>query len=168
MFSVAIPAVKETPELGALVGATMKFVGNQFKAGRELMAIFDETIDRMTQQAQQPQGEDVASQLAAQQQQIEQGKLQVDQGKLQIEQGKLQGDSEERQLKQQQQQIDVATLQQEERINSENNQVDLLQNQIQAGAQVTTVQIEAATSADDNDTKIAVEQLKRLASSGLN
>jgi len=168
LFTVALPAVKETPELGPLVGATMKFVGNQFKAGRELMGIFDETIDRLSQQGQQPQGEDVASQIAAQQRQIEQGKLQIEQGKLQVEQGKLQGQQRDQQLEQQQQQIDVAALQQEERLTNQNNEVDLLQDQIRGGVQVTTAQIEAATSADDNNTKLAVEQLKQLASRRLN
>lgn len=168
LFSTALPAVKETPELGQLVGATMKFVGNQFKAGRELMGIFDETIDRLTQQSEQPQGQDVASQIAAQQMQIEQGKLQIEGGKLEVEKGKLAGQARDQQLEAQQQQIDVAALQLEERLAQQNNEVDLRQDQIRGGVQLSTAQIEAATSADDNDTKLAVEQLKQLAARRLN
>jgi hypothetical protein len=87
------------PTLYPLTGEMLKFAIRRFKVGRELEEKIDETVQQLTQQAQQPQpnpeAEKAKAEIEADQQKM-QAELQMDQqklqGQMQLDQARLQGD----------------------------------------------------------------------------
>lgn len=56
-FETAVPLVTNVPTLAPIIANIGKFISRQFKVGREMEEQFDQAMDALAQQAQQPKGE---------------------------------------------------------------------------------------------------------------
>ena len=146
----AIPSAQAVPELAPLMGAMIKHAAQNFKAGRVLEGLIDESMDKLIEgakkQKKDPEGPTPEQQIEAQ--------------KLQIEQATVQNETKRLELDERQQQIDLQKIQADLILAQQNNETDLLQDQIRSGAQVDTAIIEQQTSDNDNQTKLIIEGLK--------
>jgi outer membrane receptor for ferrienterochelin and colicin len=66
LFSQAIPAVMQVPQIAPLLGNIIKYANSQFRAGREMEQTLEEFTDQMKQTAAQPKP-DPAAEAAKQQ-----------------------------------------------------------------------------------------------------
>jgi hypothetical protein len=115
----AMPLVETMPQSAAMVAETLKFITNQYRAGRELQGVIDKFADEMKAKAEQPPAPNPALVEAQQKAQQAAAKTQADTAKqqsdAQIAQGKLQMEHEKQQFEQQQaatqQQIDAQAAQ---------------------------------------------------------
>lgn len=144
LFSQAIPAAENAPQLIPLLGSTLKFVAQQFKVGRKLEEEITATIDMISQTPPSQQ------EGPTPEQQIEMLKLQNENQQLIVDNKRL---DVELQLKQ----ADLIMA-------NQNNETDVQQDLIRSEAQVSTALIESDASERDNETKLAVEGLKTLQS----
>ncbi len=153
----AIPAAEAVPQLAPILGGMVKLAAENMKGGRVLEGMIDEAMDKLVEASQNPQPPQ-----ASPEQQLEQQANQIEQAKIQVDMAKEQNKSVELQIKAKQQGVDLQQMQVDAVINQQNNETDVLQDQIRAGAQVTTAQIEQQTSQQDNETKLAIEGAKAL------
>lgn len=119
----AIPAVQTSPELGPLMGELLKFAVGAFKVGKSIEGMFDETIDKLKQAAENPQQklDPEMEKLKAQQQQV-QMQAQIDerakQIEAQLEQQRMQMES---QLEQQRVRAEMASEQNKQEMQAREN-----------------------------------------------
>lgn len=105
----AVPIISQVPPLAPILGEAISFVSRQFKIGRKMESILEQSIQQMVQMAMQPppppegQGDPQAQQQAQQQAQVQ---AQDQQMKMMVEQLRAQN-------AQQQLQLDQAKLQQD-------------------------------------------------------
>lgn len=136
----AVPAVKQTPELGALLLSMIKFSVAGFKGAAEIEGILDQQLEKMTQAAQQPPGppqpspEEMQAQAEGQkmqaQMQMEQQKAQQ---QMQLEQQKATNEAALKQreldgklaLERIQAEADIATAQAEMEMKRELHAMDM-------------------------------------------
>lgn len=148
----AVVAVQSAPQIAPVAGAMVKFAASQFKAGRELEGLIDETVDQL-QAAPQAQEQDPAAEA-------EMMKAQIEQQKLQVEMFKAQNERAEIELRAREMGYDLAIAQIDATIQRETNQKDLMEENIRAGTSITTAEINSAMQERENITQITTEALK--------
>lgn len=130
-----IAAVQQAPQSAGVVGGIVKYVVQNFKAGRELEGIIDETVDQMIAAAKQPQG-------PTPEQQMEMQKMQLEQAKLQLQAAKIQADMQ---------------------MSVQDNATDLQEAQIKAGVDVRKQEVDRQIAEDKHATDIITNQLDVIA-----
>lgn len=162
-----IPAAQATPELGPLMSEMLMFGVRSFKAGRDLEAVFESTIETMRQKAEQakqqppqPSPDQIKAQLEQQKMQadaansqsrakLDQMKAQLDEQRLQMEQQKMQMDAQDAERQRQHEQM-MAGLQQG---------FDRWKSELDAATRIETAQISAEKMIDPEVDAIVDQEL---------
>lgn len=127
----AIAAVQQAPQSAGVVGGVVKYVVQNFKAGRELEGIIDQTVDQMVEMAKKPQGPSPEQQMEMQKMQMEQAKLQLEAARIQANmQMKLQDNSTRLQEAQIRAGVDIRKQDIDKDIAEDKNATDIISNQL--------------------------------------
>ena len=156
-----VPLVQQVPDIAPLSAEMLKFVGNQFRAGRELQTVIEEFADKIKQAASQPKPEQPNPDAIKAQSEAK--KLEADAAAtMQETESKAQSDQIEAQKKQQQIQADAALNQ----IEVENKKaLAIIQSQI---AQDKLIAQEQKHQQDMDIGALQIEKLKaELAKAGI-
>ncbi len=156
-----VPLVQQVPDIAPLSAEMLKFVGNQFRAGRELQIVIEEFADKIKQAASQPKPEQPNPDAIKAQSEAK--KLEADAAAtMQETESKAQSDQIEAQKKQQQIQADAALNQ----IEVENKKaLAIIQSQI---AQDKLIAQEQKHQQDMDIGALQIEKLKaELAKAGI-
>jgi hypothetical protein len=99
----SLPLVEQLPQAAPMVAETLKFITNQYRAGRELQGVIDKFAEQMEEKAQQPPPSNPVAIKAQQEAQQAAAKQQSDEAAAQA---KAQNDAQTLQLAEQKQQFE--------------------------------------------------------------
>ncbi len=149
LLQQAIPAAEQTPQLAPFLAEIVKFVSNQFKAGRQVQDELENALSTLSQQ-QTPQ--DPSAALEAQN----------EQQRLQLEFFEAQTKRAEVELKAQEMGVDLQIAQLDFQKSRETNQKDLAEEVIRSRTTITTAQIDQQTEREKNFANTILSDAREL------
>lgn len=159
LLAQGIPAIKEFPQAGPLVAATIKFAQQQFRVGRSMDQIVEEFSDAVKAAANQPPPDPNAGA-----QQVEQQKAQAENDRAASQQRiaeiEAQSKATEAATRDRESQISTAERMQALKERDANNQFDMARKERLADIEAANLQASHANDQLKRDHELAIKQLE--------